>query len=89
MIFKLSEKQYFLLRDIDFSEIHEGIQFFDEKRTVIVADEKLDTFEDCITDEVLLKGLSDDQEEVNAHGIEVYALYDKIVWLIENSDSSL
>ncbi len=78
MVISLPDEQYKLLKSIDFSDIKEHIHFDDQNKSVEVTDSKVDELQIIVDDEIVLKGLSDDQEEVLPLGRKLYDLYDTI-----------
>jgi len=80
MLFKLDEKQYNLLKTIDFSEINGSFSFDDATLSVEVSDDAVGTFQVIISEEIDVKGLSNNQDEVTPYGRKLYALYDEITY---------
>ena len=95
MILFLDDNKYRLAKTIDFSEMQNAIVFNDENNSIELSDEKVvlkDFFDeeykedpinamlDCISDEVVLTGLSEDQQNVLPRGSALYELYDSIYY---------
>ncbi len=101
MIIKLDKKSYELAKTVDFSELGDHIQFNDYELSIELDDEPvvlLDYFDNeyelspikvllgCISDEVVLTGLTSDQNEVLPRGRELYALYDGIYYSLPTAN---
>lgn len=86
MTFTLSKEQYDLLKSINFAEIKDSVSFDDASLSIVVAAEKVRTFQVIIDEEIDVKGLSDDQEQVTPYGRRLYALYDAIYAQIHKED---
>lgn len=95
MIIYLSDSAYNLAKSVDFSELGDSIQWNDRNNSIELDDKPialLDYFDneyeelpvqvllECISDEVIQTGLSDDQNEVLPRGRELYTLYDSIYY---------
>lgn len=86
MVFRLDKDAYLLAKSIDFSEIAHDVSFDDELQAVTVSDEKILTFQVLISEEIDVKGLSDNQEQVTPYGRQLYVLYDTINALKHKND---
>jgi len=93
--FIFSEEKYRLLKTVNLSDLGEHIQFDDRECSIILDEEKivrkdyfdkpfemspLETLLDCISDEIVASGLSEDQEKVLPRGRELYELYDGVYY---------
>lgn len=75
-MFKLSKKNYDLLKSIDLSEMGESITFYDDVLSFETSDIKLLLV--ILNEEIVTKGLGDKYDPTE-HGRELYALYDAIL----------
>lgn len=75
-MFKLSKKNYDLLKTVDFSEMGENIKFYDDELSFETGDIKLLLV--ILNEEIVTTGLDDDYNPTE-HGRELYALYDAIL----------
>ena len=76
--FKVSEKAFQTLKKVDLSDIKSNIMISD-----IDCSFKVQNLRDLLrrlNDEIVLEGLTEDQEEANEYGIELYRLYDEIIY---------
>lgn len=95
MLISLKDDAYKLAKTVDFSDLEGHIRFNDKDSTIELNDERVrlhdyfdNEYEDfpiwvmleCISDEVIMSGLSADQNEVLPRGRELYALYDSIYY---------
>lgn len=95
MIIELNDEFYALAKTVDFSYMGEHIKFDDEHNRIVLDEcdiERKDyygesyymtaigCFLDCITTEIDMTGLSDDQNEVLPRGRQLYALHDGIYY---------
>ena len=76
--FKLSDRQYALLKELDFSDLGQSIVFSDEDRSISVEDFSL--FLTVFTEEIVGRGMDENQEECTEYGRELYAIYDELVY---------
>ena len=74
--FKLSDRQYALLKELDFSDLGQSIVFSDEDRSISVEDFSL--FLTVFTEEIVGRGMDENQEECTEYGRELYAIYDEL-----------
>lgn len=86
MTFTLTKEQYELAKSIDFSELAEGIRFSDTELSLTVPPESLRLFQVLISEEIDVKGFSDNQEKVTPYGRRLYALYDAVYATIHATD---
>lgn len=95
MIIELNDEFYALAKTVDFSDMGEHIKFDDKKSRIVLDDceiliendeggffplSAIGAFLDCITTEIDMTGLSDDQNEVLPRGRQLYALHDSIYY---------
>ena len=95
MVIWLDESAYNLAKSVDFSELDSHIRFDDSNNSIELDEEPIvqedyfgKKFEEkpiwimlgCISDEVVLSGLSPDQNKVLPRGRELYELYDSIYY---------
>lgn len=95
MVIWLDESAYNLAKSVDFSELDSHIRFNDSNNSIELDEEPIvqedyfgKKFEEnpiwimlgCISDEVILSGLSADQNKVLPRGRELYNLYDSIYY---------
>ena len=95
MIIKLDKKFYNLAKTVDFTELEDKIRFIDASFSIELDEvpvklidylgeefEKpsIDALLDCIGDEVVESGLSDDQNTILQRGQDLYNLYDIIYY---------
>ena len=76
--FKLSDRQYALLKELDFSDLGQSIVFSDEDWSISVEDFSL--FLTVFTEEIVGRGMDENQEECTEYGRELYAIYDELVY---------
>ena len=76
--YKMSDKQYALLKDLDFSELGQSIVFSDKDRSISVGDFSL--FLTVFNEEIVGRGMDENQEECTEYGRELYAIYDELVY---------
>lgn len=74
----LSEESYSLAKNIDFSELKNRIAFNDEQHVITISETDMDVFMVIISEEIDMKGLSEDQQEVTLYGRKLYRLYDEV-----------
>lgn len=74
----LSKENYDLAKTIDFSELLNRVVFNDEQHSITVPAADMDIFMVIISEEVDMKGLSEDQQEVTPYGRKLYSLYDEV-----------
>lgn len=82
--FKLSKKNYDLLKSIDFSSFESlevSLKFNDKDLTFETDDIMM--LQIALNYEISLNGLTKDQEECTEYGRKLYALYDEIYYQIE------
>lgn len=74
----VSDSNYSIAMGIDFSHMGDTIKFVDNENTI----ETSDTRELLLTinDEIVEKGLTEDQEFANEYGRQLYSLYDEIYY---------
>lgn len=70
---QLDPELYNLLKSMDFSSIDDDIVFYDDEYVFETSSE----FFDCVFDEnIVSKGMDEEQEECNEYGRKLYGLYD-------------
>lgn len=84
MKYKLSRKNYILLRTIDFSEMGDTVTFDDEEASV--STNNIVLLQIIITEEIVGTGMDDAQNECNERGRELYDLYDELLDLEEEQE---
>ncbi|MCD8357459.1 MAG: hypothetical protein LUE11_12970 [Clostridia bacterium] len=67
-----------MAKAIDFSELQGKIKFDDMHNVIEVPEEDMKIFMVIISEEVDMKGLSEDQQEITSYGRKLYGLYDEV-----------
>lgn len=75
--YKLSDRAYCLLKELDFSELGAGIVFSDRDKSVSIDDFSL--FLTVFTEEIVCRGLDERQDRCTEYGRELYGIYDDLV----------
>lgn len=82
----VSKENYDLAKSIDFSELLNRVMFNDEQHSIAVRKTDIDIFMVIISEEIDMKGLTEDQQDVTPHGRRLYELYDEVYALKHKQD---
>ena len=100
----LNRKTYELAKTVDYSEMGNSIAFNDSESSIEVSDKDItlrdyfgeefkespiDVMLDCISDEVVATGMTEDQERILPRGRELYDLYDSIYYAIQRAENAV
>lgn len=76
-VFSMTRENYELLKSIDFSEMGDTVVFDDATATMSTSDYGL--LQVIINEEIAGPGMDEDQNQCNARGRALYALYDELL----------
>lgn len=86
-IYKLSPENYKTLRRVSLlEEIRNSARLNDEECTIQTDNLRLLMI--LLNEEISTRGMTEDQQEVNAYGLELYALYDELLAQKESNETN-